>query len=175
MWDIVTKRGRQVVNLAQQAARSAGTQEVGTEHLLLGLCRVRQQDTIAAGILECLGIDWDAVEDTLVRELEQMQAASAPRPVLPDGALMHLTDQAHRCLELSRDEAARMGGKYIGAEHLALAVIRAAQSAQAEDGASELENGSGNGRDGDEIAARALASVDADLDQTRLRVQNLMS
>ncbi|HLZ23224.1 MAG TPA: ATP-dependent Clp protease ATP-binding subunit [Ktedonobacterales bacterium] len=48
---------RQALDLAEQEARAEQADEVGTEHLLLGL--LREADGIAAGVLESFGVNLD--------------------------------------------------------------------------------------------------------------------
>ena len=54
MFDRVTERARQVVDLAQDEARVLRHNYIGTEQILLGL--LREEDGLAARPLESLGV-----------------------------------------------------------------------------------------------------------------------
>jgi Clp amino terminal domain, pathogenicity island component len=106
-----TRRARQVVILAQEAAEALGHPRVGTEHLLLGLARA--EDEATAAILAEAGLTADAIGKR-VAALE----ASGTRPKRGN-----LTRAAKRALEQSLREARALGDNYIGAEHILLGLL----------------------------------------------------
>ncbi len=55
----LTPRARKVVELAVDEARRLDHNYIGTEHLLLGI--IRERESIAAGILDSLGINLERV------------------------------------------------------------------------------------------------------------------
>ena len=64
MFERFTQPARQVVVLAQDEARLLRHNYIGTEHLLLGL--MRQEEGLAAIVLESLRLDLDAVRGRVV-------------------------------------------------------------------------------------------------------------
>jgi ATP-dependent Clp protease ATP-binding subunit ClpC len=108
-----TERARQVVVLASEEARTFKHGQIGTEHLLLGL--LREQDGIAAHVLESFEITLERVRGEVVRIVgvgDQAHAGQIP-----------LTDRAKRVLELALQEAVNLGHNYIGTEHLLLGIL----------------------------------------------------
>lgn len=63
-----TPRARKVIERAMEEARILGHRYVGTEHLLLGLLRVR--DGVAACALERLQVDLPTVRDSAIEFLD---------------------------------------------------------------------------------------------------------
>jgi enamine deaminase RidA (YjgF/YER057c/UK114 family) len=88
----LTPQAKQVIELAITEARERGHSEIGSGHLLLGL--VREGEGIAAGVLESLGVAYDAVVRAVEseigpggpggssRELERL----APRQLISSGS-----------------------------------------------------------------------------------------
>ena len=109
-----TGRGRTTVVLALEEARMLNHNSIGTEHILLGLIRERQN--VAARALESLGLDLAAVRQQVVAIIGQGE--QAPPEHIP------FTSRAKKVLELSLREALQLGHNYIGAEHILLGVIR---------------------------------------------------
>lgn len=52
---LLTERSRRVLAFAQEEARRLNHNYIGTEHLLLGL--VRENEGVAAGVLQSMGVD----------------------------------------------------------------------------------------------------------------------
>ena len=65
MFERFTERARQVVVLAQEEARTLKHNYIGTEHILLGL--LREQEGLAAHVLESLGITVERVRTLVIR------------------------------------------------------------------------------------------------------------
>ncbi|MDA7857887.1 ATP-dependent Clp protease ATP-binding subunit [bacterium] len=62
-----TPRAKKVLELAVQEAQNIGHNYVGTEHLLLGL--LREQEGVAARVLENLGVSLDSVREQIMNIL----------------------------------------------------------------------------------------------------------
>jgi len=71
-------RTKRVLELAIDEARRLGNYYIGTEHLLLGI--VREGQGMAAGILESLGLDLEAVRRETLRQMQQSTTAPATQP-----------------------------------------------------------------------------------------------
>lgn len=136
-----TERAQKVLVFAREEAKSVNYPHIGTEHLLLGL--IREGESIAAKVLSALGIDADKVSEAVSQMVE---ASSEQTPAEPA-----LTARAKKVLELSLDEARRMGNNYVGPEHLLLGLVR----------------------EGEGVAARILNSTGADYRRLRTMVAHL--
>jgi ATP-dependent Clp protease ATP-binding subunit ClpC len=127
--------------LAQEEARRLNHPYVGTEHILLGL--IREGEGVAAKALAGLGIQADKV-----REMVEQSIGKGEGPVQE----MALTPRVKKVLELSVDEARRMGTNYVGTEHILLGLIR----------------------EGEGVAARVLAMLGVDQDKVRRLVIQML-
>jgi len=85
MFERFTDRARRSVVLAQEEARRLRHNDIGTEHLLLGL--VREGEGVASHELVGLGADLDRVREAVIwmlrgysAERESEMAAPSPRP-----------------------------------------------------------------------------------------------
>src|SRR5579875_398566 len=141
MWQRFTERARRVVFFAQEEAGRLGENYVSTEHLLLGL--VRESDSVAARILERMGVSLGRIRS----EIERQVSHGDGRPTQD----MQLTPRAKRVIDLAYDEARQLNNNYIGTEHLLLGLIR----------------------EGEGLAGRVLAKLGVDLERTRREVQAL--
>jgi ATP-dependent Clp protease ATP-binding subunit ClpC len=102
------------VVLAQEEARLLNHNYIGTEHLLLGL--VREEEGVAAKVLEQLGVERDRVR----ADVERRIGHGGSEPVGP----IPFTPRAKKVLELALREALQMGHNYIGTEHILLGLVR---------------------------------------------------
>jgi len=141
MWQRFTERARRVVFFAQEEAGRLGENYVSTEHLLLGL--VRENDSVAARILDRMGVSLGRIRSEIERQVTR-----------GDGRLgqdMQLTPRAKRVIDLAYDEARNLNNNYIGTEHLLLGLIR----------------------EGEGLAGRVLQKLGVDLERTRREVMSL--
>jgi ATP-dependent Clp protease ATP-binding subunit ClpC len=130
-----------VVFFAQEEAGRLGENYVSTEHLLLGL--VRENDSVAARILDRIGVSLGRIRSEIERQVAR-----------GDGRLgqdMQLTPRAKRVIDLAYDEARQLSNNYIGTEHLLLGLIR----------------------EGEGLAGRVLSKLGVDLERTRREVMQL--
>jgi len=141
MWQRFTERARKVVFYAQEEAQKFGEGYVSTEHLLLGL--VRESDSVAARVLEKLGVSLNRVRSEVEKQL--------PRGDARPSQDMTLTPRAKRVIDLAYDEARSLNNNYIGTEHLLLGLIR----------------------EGDGLAGRVLAKLGVELERARTEVMSL--
>ena len=141
MWQRFTERARRVVFFAQEEAGRLGENYVSTEHLLLGL--VRENDSVAARILDRMGVSLGRIRS----EIERQVTRGENRP----GQDMQLTPRAKRVIDLAYDEARQLSNNYIGTEHLLLGLIR----------------------EGEGLAGRVLAKLGVELERTRREVMML--
>jgi dihydroneopterin aldolase len=109
-----TDRARRVVVLAQEEARGLGHGWIGTEHLLLAL--LDEEHGVGAKALLALGLDPAA---TRAKVVDIVGPGEEPVP-----EQIPFTPRAKKVMELSLREAIALGHKYIGTEHITLALAR---------------------------------------------------
>jgi ATP-dependent Clp protease ATP-binding subunit ClpA len=105
-----TPRARNVIVVAQNKAGEAGNNEIGTDHLVLGL--FADPDGLAAKLLAGQGIDADTV----------IKAITLPPRADNVPTLIPFNGQAKKALELTFRQALRLGHNYVGTEHILLAL-----------------------------------------------------
>jgi hypothetical protein len=118
MFERFTERARHAVVLAQEAARELRHGYIGTEHILLGLCR--EEEGVAGRALEALGITAERVRAEVVRTVGMgAEAVQGQMPFRP---------RSKKVLELALREALALRHDYIGTEHLLLGLLREGDS-----------------------------------------------
>jgi ATP-dependent Clp protease ATP-binding subunit ClpA len=113
-----TDRGRQVLVLAQDESRLLAHDRIGTEHLLLGLLRVEDDETASA--LQGAGVTLAAAR----RHVEQSQGRGRKQP----SGHIPFTQRAKKVLELSLRVSQRLGGQTISEPHLLRAILDVRES-----------------------------------------------
>ncbi|MFZ5651283.1 MAG: ATP-dependent Clp protease ATP-binding subunit [Bacillota bacterium] len=142
MFNRFTERAQRVLLLAQEEAMRLGHPYVGTEHILLGL--IREGQGVAAKVLATLGVEADSVRSMVEQSVGRGQGGLSGE--------ITLTPRGKRVLELSVDEARRMGHNYVGTEHLLLGVIR----------------------EGEGLAAQVMRGLGTDLGKVRQSVMQML-
>ena len=162
MFERFTNRARNVLGLAQEEAKELNHNFLGTEHLLLGLLREGQGvggRTLAAlgielestrsDVAEIVGLGAGLVSDAEVLrsigiDLDEVLRAAAEsfgadkvdhlvrNGSCQDTAKAAYVPRAKKVLELSVREALRLGHKYIGTEHILLAIVREGEGVAAQ-------------------------------------------
>jgi nicotinate-nucleotide pyrophosphorylase (carboxylating) len=141
MWQRFTERTRRVIFFAQEEAAQRGENFVGAEHILLGL--VREDDSVAARLLERMGLNLTRIRQEVERQITRGEARL--------GQEMQMTPRGKRVIDLAYEEARQLNNNYIGTEHLLLGLVREAEG----------------------IAGRVLNRLGADLERTRREVMAL--
>ena len=107
-----TDDAQRVLSFAQEAALELGHDYVGTEHILIGLIKVK--NGVAAKALEELGIVtediFEAVEDQVGRGNKKATS-------------IYMTPRVKNVLELAVQVANRMNHNYVGTEHILLGLL----------------------------------------------------
>ena len=115
MFERYTERARNVVVSAQDEARKAHHNYVGTEHLLLGL--LREKDTLAEKVLTLFDVTEDEVRQLMTGIVGVGDSAL-------QGVQLPFSPRSKKVLELSLREALSLGHNYIGTEHILLGLVR---------------------------------------------------
>ena len=108
-----TARARHVVVTAEAEARQAGNDVVDVPHVMLGL--IAEREALAARAIAARGVDLDTLRAAVANLLEP---ASGPLP-----EHIPFSPAAKKTLELTLQEALRLGHNYIGTEHILLAIL----------------------------------------------------
>lgn len=142
MFGRFTERARKVLSFAEQSAISLRHNYIGTEHILLGL--VKEDQGIAGRVLAEIGIN-----EAKVLELIRKYNGEGTEQALTN---VSLTPRSKKVLNLSMDEARRLGHNYIGTEHILLGLIR----------------------EGEGVAVRILFDLGADLEDIQKKIIELL-
>jgi predicted dehydrogenase len=130
--DLITPRGKKVLELALEEMTRFGHNYIGSEHLLLGL--IRENEGIAANVLRSLGVTFEAARERVVELLRTRSddRASAPalesHPLKDDEKKLHvdlndLTERSKRVMELAKAEAKRLEHDVVGTQHILVGLI----------------------------------------------------
>ena len=114
-----TQRARRVLSLAHQEAERARNNNIGTEHLLLGL--MDEEGGVAGRVLRELGMASERVREVIAR-------VTTPSSSF-DSNKVELAADTQQVLEHAVEEARRLGHHYIGTEHILLGLVRVEGSA----------------------------------------------
>ncbi|HEY6380131.1 MAG TPA: ATP-dependent Clp protease ATP-binding subunit [Candidatus Dormibacteraeota bacterium] len=137
-----TERAKKVLTLAQEEAERSHHSYIGTEHLLLGL--LREGEGLAAKVLNNLGVEINKVRSTIESVLGRNERIIIQQ-IIP-------TSRVKKVIEISFEEARRMGNNYVGTEHLLLGLLI----------------------EGEGIAAHVLEDLGATLDKVRAEIERLL-
>ncbi len=118
-----TDRVKKVMQIAREESVRLGNDYVGTEHLLLGL--IKEGDGVAVAVLRSMGVDLEALTSNIEK------AITSAGGMVTIGQMLPFTPRAKKVLEIAANEARSMSHKYIGTEHLLLALMKDTESAAA--------------------------------------------
>lgn len=138
-----TGRAKKVLTLAHEEAARSHHSYIGTEHLLLGL--LRESEGQAAKVLNNLGVEIGGVRSSIASVLGQNERIIIQQ-ITP-------TNRVKKVIELSFEEARRMGHNHVGTEHLLLGLLV----------------------EGEGIAAHVLQDLGANLEKVREEIESLVA
>ncbi len=131
-----------MLTLAQEEAERSGHSYIGTEHLLLGI--LRENQGLGALVLNNLGLDTTMVRRTIESVLVRHERILIQK-IIP-------TSRVKKVIEISFDEARRLGHNYVGTEHLLLGLLI----------------------EGEGIAAHVLEDLGATLEKVRAEIERML-
>src|SRR5256886_15655265 len=137
-----TERAKKVLTLAQEEAERSHHSYIGTEHLLLGL--LREGEGLAAKVLNNLGVEIGKVRQTIESGLGRNERIIIQQ-IIP-------TSRVKKVIEISFEEARRMGHNYVGTQHLLLGLVI----------------------EGEGIAAHTLDDLGANIEKARTEIERLL-
>ena len=138
-----TDRAKKVLTLAQGEAQKANHSYIGTEHLLLGLVQV--EEGVAAKALNNLRIGIENVRPAIESILGRNERIIIQQ-IIP-------TSRVKKVIEISFEEARRMGHNYVGTEHMLLGLLI----------------------EGEGVAAHVLNTLGATLDKVRFEIGSVLA
>src|SRR5512139_1933894 len=109
-----TQRARRVLSLAHQEAERSRSNNIGTEHLLLGL--MEEEGGVAGRVLRELGMTSDRVRE-VIRRVTNTSANF-------DSTQIELASDTQQVLEHAVEQPRRLGHHHIGTEHIFLGLVR---------------------------------------------------
>lgn len=115
MFEKFTERARKVMSLSRQHAQRLNNDFIGTEHILLGL--LEEDGGIAAKTLKLLGVDKQAMIKAIETKLKPSDEPTRTMGQLP------WSPRAKKALQITEEEAFRVGAGVIGTEHLLLGLF----------------------------------------------------
>jgi ATP-dependent Clp protease ATP-binding subunit ClpC len=111
-----TERVRKALQLAREEAFALHHEYVGTEHILVGLCR--EDGGVATSAMRNLSVEPEDVITSVLETVKHMPDTGPRGPDLP------YTSRAKRSLELAMTEARELNHSYVGTEHMLLGLMR---------------------------------------------------
>jgi hypothetical protein len=138
-----SERAKRTLALAQQEAERSGHSYIGTEHLLLGL--LSDEESLAYQALSHLGVETPTVRKSIEGVLGRDERVIIEQ-IIP-------TSRVKKVIEISFEEARRMGHNYVGTEHLLLGLLI----------------------EGEGIAAHVLKDLGVTLDRVRPEIARLVA
>ncbi len=113
-----TEKANEALNQAINSAQILGHTYVGSEHLLLGLLRVGSG--VAAAILNENGVTAENIEEAMRKNI----GVGTPTRLSPD----YFTPRAKRVIESAISGCASLGKKFVGTEHILIAILSEGES-----------------------------------------------
>ena len=107
-----TDDAQRVLSFAQEAALELGHDYVGTEHVLIGLIKVK--NSVAAKALNELGLS----AETIIEDVEEHIGRGNKK-----ASSVYMTPRVKHVLELAVEVANHMNHNYVGTEHILLGLL----------------------------------------------------
>ena len=107
-----TDDAQRVISFAQEAALELGHDYVGTEHVLIGLIKVK--NSVAAKALNELGLS----AETIIEDVEEHIGRGNKK-----ASSVYMTPRVKHVLELAVEVANHMNHNYVGTEHILLGLL----------------------------------------------------
>lgn len=109
-----TSKANKALNIAMKSAGDMGHSYIGTEHLLLGLCK--EGSGVASVALKQAGLDTAELE----KRIKESSGTGSPVTLTP----RDFTPRSKRVMQNAVLIAARSGSPYVGTEHLLISIMQ---------------------------------------------------
>jgi ATP-dependent Clp protease ATP-binding subunit ClpC len=117
--DKFSERAREALETAQGIVRRGPGNQLGTEHLLIGVLSL--PGGVVEQVFNLLGVDKGTA---MARASHYLQTAGAGRAGGPGGGdQLYLTPRAKAALDIAGQKAQAMGDAFVGTEHLLLGIL----------------------------------------------------
>ena len=117
-----SNRFRNVLSIARDVAKGTGSDYVGSEHLLMAL--LREGNGVAVRALENISVDLSVLHNRLAKSITTNGEVLQPAVKTTEQEIqLRFSPQAKALLENTLIEAKSMGSRYVGTEHLLLAIL----------------------------------------------------
>ncbi|MFA6815395.1 MAG: ATP-dependent Clp protease ATP-binding subunit [Lentisphaeria bacterium] len=118
-----TPRAQQVLTIAQKKAKKLGHNCIGSEHILLGILKLRQGFAIT--FLENCGLNLDELCEATLK------ACAPPQPPITTPGNLPLSARVKKIFAFAEQEASALGFNFVGIEHILLGLLKEGEGAAA--------------------------------------------
>lgn len=108
-----TTKANTAINFAIKSAENLGHNYIGSEHILLGL--IKEGSGVAGTLLNEMDVTYDLIKNLILQ--------NSPEDIKTSLTPADFTPRAKKILELAITTSRELGHRYIGTEHMLLAII----------------------------------------------------
>ncbi len=116
-----SERAREALETAQGVVRRGAGNQLGTEHLLIGVLSL--PGGVVEQILNLLGIDKGAAMTRANQFAQNQRRTAAAPPAAAPAEMLYLTPRAKAAIDIAIQESQKMGDQFVGTEHLLLGIF----------------------------------------------------
>jgi ATP-dependent Clp protease ATP-binding subunit ClpC len=126
MFNKFTEKAQEVIAIAQEVMSKTGGNQLGSEHILVGL--LADTDGSVSHIFSFLKID---IGEARTRADQAVELSVTKKKEQESGGVtaLFITPRAKRALDLAFEESQKLGDNVIGTEHLLLGLLREGEGA----------------------------------------------
>jgi len=110
---------KEVISFSREEALRFGHDQIGTEHLLLGI--LQDEQSLAVAVLQSLDVDVSDLRQAIEDSVQKTQRRERPSYTVGN---LPLTRQAEKVLKITFLEAKRMKNELVGTEHILLSLLK---------------------------------------------------
>ena len=114
-----TSRAEKAIEIANDVAMELGHKDIGTEHILYGLCK--EGTGVASKVLQ----NQDITDEDILQEIEILIGTGE---AIENREALGFTPRSKRVIENAFIESRKLGSEYIGTEHLLIGIMQEGDS-----------------------------------------------